>query len=155
MRYNILTTLILAALLAGPSEASRRQCDQAMIDAGGCRAGSSQALAYDAPAADWQDLVDAYAQQHNYQATVPCTSNRQYSSLQNQKPNRIVVTAGINQGDCSVQGAEVANPQSKDDFLDAVIDAQLKDAVISWKLAVAQQQAADPSTIPTPDVGGQ
>lgn len=130
-----------------------RSGNATLLAQGVCRNTANLILYYDAPAASFADLRDAIADEYNYQdELVLISGQRQYVPLANGQPSGILSAAGAADGDQGTVGQPVPNPQGRAEFADAVIEKELRDRVIQWKLTPAP--APDPNTIPTPDVGG-
>lgn len=143
-------TLALAAL---PASASNQLCNATLVTQGVCRSATNTVLYYDAPTATLVDLRDAIAGLENYQTQVTCRATRQFDTLENGQPSKVLVAAGVDVDLC-VLGTVVTNPQTSTQFADAIVDRLLRNKVIRWKHQVAVSQASDITTIPTPDVGG-
>ena len=149
-----LTLLLLGLLLSLPCAAfaGNRSCNTTLVGQSVCRSSTHFVLFYDAPATAFADLRDAILAEYNYQGEVVCASTRQFEPLLNGQPSKILTAAGAVTDSCSV-GQVAPNPQGTAEFADAAIDYELRNRVIAWKHAQAQAAAADPTEIPTPDVG--
>lgn len=146
---------LLVGLLAAPADASSRSCNTTLVNQQICRSTDHLVLFYDAPGAAFADLRDAILEEYSYSDMLVCTTARQFEALLNGQPSKVVSSAGQAQGDCTTVGAVAPNPQGTAEFADAVIDLELRNRVIAWKHAQAQAASSDPTSIPTPDVGGQ
>jgi hypothetical protein len=122
------------------------------VGQGICRQSTNFVLFYDAPASAFADLRDAILAEYNYQDEVVCASTRQFEPLLNGQPSKLLSAAGASADSCSV-GSVVSNPQGTAEFADAAIDFENRNRVIQWKHNTAIEEAGDPTTIPTPDVG--
>lgn len=112
-------------------------------------------LFYDAPQAAFTDLRDAICGAENYQDEIVLAPTRQWTPLLNGSDSRVLSAAGEDVDfPGGTVGQPVANPQTRAQFADAIIDKRLRDEVIAWKHAKAQGEADDITTIGTPDVGG-
>lgn len=144
--------LLAVLLIAAPAWGANRSCNTQLVLDGVCRDSANLLLFYDAPSPSFIDLRDAIAQQENYQLEIICASSRQFQPLLNGSASSVLTAAGQTVDSCTV-GAVVSNPQSAGGFADAVIDRDLRNRVIQWKLNSAQVAADDPTSIPTPDTG--
>ena len=154
MRNTTAVLLALTALVvAPPADATNRSCNLALVGQLVCSDSTHYVLAYDAPPAAFADLRDAILDEYQYQDDVVCATTRQYEPLINGQPSAILAAAGVSSADCVTVGSVVPNPQSTADYADAVIEYELRNRVIQWKHNAAQDAAADPTTIPTPDIG--
>lgn len=147
-----LIIVLLALLIAAPALASNRNCTSALVTGGLCRDVGNWLIYYDAPTAALADLRDAILDEYNYQTEIICASSRQFEPLLNGQSSKILNAAGATTDSCTV-GQVTANPQGTTDYADAVIDYEMRNRVIQWKINEAQEVANDPTTIETPDTG--
>lgn len=152
MRKIALLALAIALLVPLAADAANRSCNLTLVNQQVCRESTNFVLFYDAPVVSFADLRDAILDEYNYQTEIVCASTRQFEPLLNGQNSKILTAAGAATDTCSV-GTVTANSQGTAEYADAVIDYELRNRVIAWKFASAQEAANDPSTIPTPDTG--
>lgn len=140
----------IGVVLAAPAEADVRACHPALTDAGRCVANGSPAITpglcgeatdallyFSIPEEVRDDFLDAWGALANYQAEVPCGTERLVDDA------GIVVQAGPGESTCTAgaAGALVANPQSKARAVDRFIRAQLVNAVREYRARQAEATA--------------
>jgi hypothetical protein len=155
MKRLALIALTLVILVPTVADASSRSCNTTLVSQNVCRDSTNLVLFYDAPASAFADLRDAILEGENYQDEVVCAPTRQYDPLLNGQASKVLNAAGQAEDSCPTVGQPVANPQGTAEFADAAIDRYLRNLVIAWKHNSAQEAANDPTSIETPDGGGE
>jgi hypothetical protein len=129
----------IGVVLALPAAADVRTCNGALTSAGLCQAPTDALLYYPIPEAAQPDFIDAWGELANYQADVPCGSERLVDDA------GIVIQAGPGESTCTAgtAGELVANPQPKARAVDRFIRAQLVGVVREYRARQAEAAARE------------